>query len=555
MLQFPLWKKLTVIAVCAGALVVALPNLAYDRVERFNDANLLIEQGASLDPEQQADAAGWPSFLPSGLVSLGLDLRGGAHVLVEVQVEDVYAERMESLWPVLRDGLREVRDEVGTVRRIESAPDELRIRIGEPGGITAAREAVQAVSRPVQTLTGGVSRDFDVEAVGADELRITLSEAERRAVDDRTMQQSLEIIRRRVDETGTREPTIQRQGEDRILVQVPGIGSAEELLAVIGQTAKLAFHPVVTRTGDGTTRPGLEEVIYPSMDEPDTWYVLERRAVVSGEQLVDSQPAFDQNGRPAVNFRFNAAGGAAFGAYTAQNIGNPFAIVLDEEVISAPVIQSHIPGGSGIITGNFTPEETTRLAILLRAGALPAEIVVLEQRTIGPELGQDSIDAGKLAAAVAMGAVLLFMALAYGLFGIFANISLVINIAMVFALLTLIGATLTLPGIAGLVLTIGMAVDANVLIFERIREEMKTARGPARAIELGYEKAVSAILDANITTLIAAVILFLIGSGPVRGFAVTLGLGIVTSVFTALFVTRIMIVAWFEWRRPKTLTV
>ena len=359
-------------------------------------------------------------------------------------------------------------------------------------------------------------------------LVVTLSEAETRAVDERTMQQSLEIIRRRVDETGTREPTIQRQGTDRILIQVPGIGSAEELLAIIGKTARLSFHPVVNRTTNAATTPGLDNVVYPSMDEPGVYYVLERRAVVTGEQLTDSQPSFDQNGRPAVTFRFNPAGGAAFGQYTAANIGKPFAIVLDDEVISAPVIQSHIAGGSGIITGNFSPEESTRLAILLRAGALPAEIKVLEQRTIGPELGQDSIDAGRIAAVVALAAVLIFMALAYGLFGIFANIALLINIALIFALMTVIGGTLTLPGIAGLVLTIGMAVDSNVLIFERMREELKTARGPSRAIELGYEKAFSAILDANVTTLIAAVILFVIGSGPVRGFAVTLGLGIVT---------------------------
>jgi preprotein translocase subunit SecD len=256
-----------------------------------------------------------------------------------------------------------------------------------------------------------------------------------------------------------------------------------------------------------------------------------------------------------VSFRFNPSGGRAFGLYTAENIGNPFAIVLDEEVISAPVIQSHIPGGSGIITGRFTPEETSRLAILLRAGALPAEMVFLEERTIGPELGQDSVDAGRIAALVAMGLVLAFMLLSYGFFGVIANIALLLNVAMIFALLSLIGATLTLPGIAGIVLTIGMAVDANVLVFERIREELKTARGPARAIELGYEKAMSAILDANVTTFITAAILFALGSGPVRGFAVTLGLGIVTSVFTALFVTRLMIVFWFERRRPKTFEV
>jgi preprotein translocase subunit SecD len=277
--------------------------------------------------------------------------------------------------------------------------------------------------------------------------------------------------------------------------------------------------------------------------------------VVTGEDLVDAQPSFDQNGRPAVSFRFNTSGARKFGDYTAENIGSPFAIVLDEEVVSAPTIQSHIPGGSGIITGNFTLEESTRLAVLLRAGALPAELTFLEERTIGPELGQDSIDAGKIATVVAFAAVLIFMTLSYGLFGIFANIALIINVAMIFALLSLVGATLTLPGIAGIVLTVGMAVDANVLVFERIREELKTARGPARAIELGYEKALSAIMDANVTTFITALILFIMGSGPVRGFAITLGLGILTSVFTAIFVTRLLIVTWFDRRRPKTIEV
>jgi preprotein translocase subunit SecD len=288
------------------------------------------------------------------------------------------------------------------------------------------------------------------------------------------------------------------------------------------------------------------------MDEEGVFYILERAPVVTGDELVDAQPDFDQNGRPAVSFRFNPTGARKFGDYTAENIGNPFAIVLDGEVISAPVIQSHIPGGSGIITGDFTVEESTQLAVLLRAGALPAGLEFLEERTIGPELGADSIEAGKIACIVAFVLVLAYMVATYRSFGIFANIALVINVGLIFGLLSLIGATLTLPGIAGIVLTIGMAVDANVLVFERIREEMKTAKGPARAIELGYEKALSAIVDANITTFLTAMILYTMGSGPVRGFAITLGLGIITSVFTALFVTRLIAVMWFERKRPKT---
>jgi preprotein translocase subunit SecD len=554
MLSFPLWKRLLIIGVCLIGVLVAFPNLFYARVEQANDARALIEQGAAETPELAAQAALWPAFLPSGLINLGLDLRGGAHVLVEVRLEDARADRMTAFWPDLRDRLRDLRGEVGSVRRLDGPLGELRVRIGRPEGMEAALNAAAEASQPVFSLTGAATRDFLARAEG-DVLVVTLSEPEIAAMNERTMLQSLEIIRRRVDETGTREPTIQRQGADRILIQVPGIGSAEELLAIIGQTARLSFHPVVSRTSEATAAPGLDEVVYPSLDEPGVSYVLERRAVVTGEQLVDSQPSYDQNNQPAVTFRFDPQGGAAFGRYTAENIGSPFAIVLDEEVISAPVIQSHIPGGTGIITGNFTPEESARLAILLRAGALPAEITVLEQRTIGPELGQDSIEAGRLAAGIALAAVAVYTVASYGAFGVIACVALLVNMTLIFALMTSIGATLTMPGIAGVVLTIGMAVDSNVLIFERIREELRTARGPARAIRLGFEKALTSIVDANITTLIVAVILYALGSGPVRGFAVTLALGIVCTVFTAVYVTQVIVAAWFEWRRPKTVTV
>ena len=553
MLQIAPWKRLLIWAAVAIGLAFAMPNAFYGTVERHNDAFAEIE-ALGETPERLEALNAWPSWLPSTIVNLGLDLRGGAHLLAEVQVEDVYSGRMDALWPEVRDALRDERGTVGTVRRQPSADDELRVRISQPDGMSTAVEAVRALARPVTTLTGVGSSDLEVAADG-DEIIVTLSEAERLATDDRTIRQSLEIIRRRVDEVGTREPTIQRQGEDRILIQVPGIGSAEELKELIGTTARLTFHPVVGRTSDSAAEATGRNVILPSMDEEGVFYILEQTPVVTGEELVDAQPSFDQNGRPAVNFRFNPTGARKFGDYTAENIGSPFAIVLDEEVISAPVIQDHIPGGSGIITGQFSVESSTQLAILLRAGALPAELIFLEERTIGPELGQDSIDAGRIACIVAFAAVLVFMGLSYGLFGIFANIALILNVGMIFGLLSMIGATLTLPGIAGIVLTIGMAVDANVLVFERIREELKTARGPARAIELGYEKALSAILDANITTFITATILFALGSGPVRGFSVTLGLGIITSVFTAIFVTRLMIVMWFERRRPKTIEV
>ena len=554
MLQIDLWKRILIVAMCVIGLFLALPNAFYTRVETHNDALKALSVAGQADQTGAAVSTDWPGFLPSALVNLGLDLRGGAHLLAEVQVSDVYASRMQAMWPEVRNALRAERAVIGTIRLQPSEPDRLEVKISQPEGTERAIEVVRSLARPVVSVSSVGETDIVVSAQDG-VLQVQLSEAEKLATDDRTVKQALEIIRRRIDEVGTREPTIQRQGTSRILIQVPGIGSASELKAIIGTTAQLTFQPVVGRASGVDAPAGSGNEILPSLDEEGVFFKLEKAPVVTGEELVDAQPSFDQNGRPAVSFRFNTSGARKFGNYTAENIGNPFAIVLDDEVISAPVIQSHIPGGSGIITGRFTVEETTNLAVLLRAGALPAGLDFLEERTIGPELGADSIQAGKLACVVAFAAVLGFMILSYGLFGVFANIALIVNVGLIFGLLSLIGATLTLPGIAGIVLTIGMAVDANVLIFERIREELKSARGPARAIELGYEKALSAILDANITTFITAVILFAMGSGPVRGFAITLGLGILTSVFTAIFVTRLMIVVWFENRRPKTIEV
>ncbi len=551
MLQIDLWKRILIWGLVALGILMAVPNVFYGRVEAHNDAVRAVEQGT--DPSQVAGALNaWPDWMPGGLVNLGLDLRGGAHLLAEVKVEDVYQSRIEGMWPAVRDLLREHRDEIGTIRLEPTKGAELVVRLNEqPEQAARAADLVRGLATPVASLTGAGVSDIEVTARDG-RVVVRLSEAEMRATDERTVRQSLEIIRRRIDEVGTREPTIQRQGNDRILIQVPGIGSTAELKDMIGTTAQLTFQPVVGRASSPDERAGAGNEILPSLDEEGVYYVLERAPVVTGDELVDAQPDFDQNGRPAVSFRFNPTGARAFGDYTAANIGSPFAIVLDNEVISAPTIQSHIPGGSGIITGRFTVEESTNLAVLLRAGALPAGLEFLEERTIGPELGADSIEAGKVASIVAFCLVLVFMFASYGLFGLFANIALVINVGLMFGLLSMIGATLTLPGIAGIVLTIGMAVDANVLIFERIREEMKTAKGAARAIELGYEKALSAIVDANITTLITAVILFAMGSGPVRGFAITLGLGIITSVFTAIFVTRLITIMWFERKRPRT---
>ena len=553
MLQFSLTKKILIWVVVLLGFLFAMPNGFYNRVESVNDARMQLENGNDT-PEIISQASNWPSFLPSTLVNLGLDLRGGAHLLARVRVDQVYEARMDAYWPEVRNALRKERASIGTIRRIDGENYDLRVRISEPSQINHAVEVVSALARPVTTLSGAGSRDIVVTSI-EDTIIIELSEAEKIATDTRTMDQSLEIIRRRVDEAGTREPTIQRQGIDRVLIQVPGIGSAEELKSIIGKTAKLTFHKVIQRTSNSEERVKNRQILLPAQDEEGVFYVLEKTPVINGDHLTDAQPAFDQNNRPAVSFRLNTTGARIFGQYTAENIGTPFAIVLDQEVVSAPTIQSHISGGSGIITGQFGVEETTLLSIQLRAGALPAELEYLQESTVGPDLGQDSIDAGTLACIVAFIAVLVFMSLSYGLFGIFANVALIINVALIFAVLSVISGTLTLPGIAGIVLTVGMAVDANVLVFERIREELKKAKNPRKAIELGYERAFSAIIDANITTLIAAVILLVFGSGPVKGFAITLGIGIVTSVFTAIWVTRLLISIWIERKRPKSIEI
>ena len=554
MLQIDTWKRVLIWLVCVAGLLAALPNAFYTRVEQSNDAWAQIEVEGET-PERLTVAEQWPEWMPSGLVNLGLDLRGGAHLLAEVQVSDVYTARMDALWPEVRNVLRDERGTIGTFRRIPEAPaDQIRLRLSDAAGMSRALELVRGLANPVTSLTGAGATDITVSGQG-DVITIALSDEEKLASDDRTVRQSLEIIRRRIDEVGTREPTIQRQGSDRILIQVPGIGSAAELKEIIGTTAQLTFNPVVSRGSDADASAGIGNKVIPSIDEPGTYYTVESAPVVTGEELVDAQPAFDQNGQPAVNFRFNTAGARKFGDYTAQNIGAPFAIVLDDEVISAPVIRSHIPGGSGIITGNFSVEDSTQLAVLLRAGALPAELQFLEERTIGPELGQDSIDAGKVATVVAFAAVLVFMVLSYGLFGFFANIALILNIALIFGALSLIGGTLTLPGIAGIVLTVGMAVDANVLIFARIREEMANGVTPHAAINAGYDRAFLTILDANITTLLVGLVLFAFGSGPVKGFAVTLSIGILTSMFTAIVGTRAIVNLIYGGRALKKLSI
>ncbi|TNF16659.1 MAG: protein translocase subunit SecD [Rhodobacteraceae bacterium] len=554
MLQISLWKRALILIVVLIGIVFAAPNVFYNRVEGHNDALSAEAKGNALTPEQQAARASWPDWLPSDIINLGLDLRGGAQLLAQVNVTEVYKARVDGLWPEFRKALADERSTLGSIRRVKSDPGVLRIQIGNADQIQEALRIAETLNTPLASLTGVGQKTLAITAEG-NQLVIQLSDAEKASTDDRTMQQSLEIVRRRIDAAGTREPTIVREGSDRILIQVPGASSAQEIKQLIGTTAKLTFNSVIGTTSNPNQATGTDEEILPAADQQGLYYILDPLPVVTGEDLTDARPDTDQNGYPAVAFRFNASAARTFGDYTQANIGKPFAIVLDNKVISAPTIQSHIAGGSGIITGRFTVKEATDLALLLRAGALPASMTFLEERTIGPELGADSIAAGKLAAAVGAVLVVVFMVASYGLFGVFASVALGINIALIFAIMSLIGGTLTLPGIAGIVLTMGTAVDANVLVFERIREELRIAKKPARAIELGYERAMSAIIDANVTTFLTAVILFVLGAGPVRGFAVTFLIGIVTSVFTAIWVTRLFVSLWFARRRPKELVL
>ncbi|MFQ5985423.1 MAG: protein translocase subunit SecD, partial [Alphaproteobacteria bacterium] len=376
------------------------------------------------------------------------------------------------------------------------------------------------------------------------------------------VEQSIEIVRRRIDETGTREPTIQRQGEDRILVQLPGVDDPDRIKGLLGKTAKLQFRLVDVGTSvadalQGRLPPGSE--LLEADDEVDAagrprLYVVRKRVIVGGDRLVDAQPTIQTN-LPVVSFSFDRVGARKFGAATTENVGRPLAIVLDNKVISAPVIREPITGGAGIITGNFTVQETTDLALLLRAGALPAPLTILEERSVGPSLGADSIRAGKFAAILGLVLVVAFMTTGYGLFGLAANVALILNIVIIGGVLSLLQATLTLPGIAGIVLTIGMAVDANVLIFERVREEVANGRTPFSAVDAGYRRALTTIIDSNVTTFIAAILLFGLGSGPVKGFGVTLAIGIATSMFTAVMVTRMVIVLWLHRRRPRLLPI
>ena len=499
-----------------------------------------------------------PSWAPSEKIRLGLDLQGGAHVLVSAQMGDVYQKRMDTL----ANDVRRVLREAGNIKRGTPVvkQDSVTVRIRDAADLERARIALNELPQPLQSgaITGINSTDLDITLdENRQAFRLQMNDAAKAELRDRTIIQALEVVRRRIDPEGIKEPTVARQGTDRILIQVPGAGSAREILDVIEEAAVLNFH-VVTPSGQGDLVKGIKkptQSIYPDAQEGGPLWLVDKVPLVRGEQVVDANPSFDQNGEPVVSFRFNAAAGQAFGRWTQQNVGQLFAIVVDDKVISAPVIREPILGGSGQISGNFTVESSSELAIQIASGALPAKLIEEESRTVGPELGADSIHAGTIACIVGFIGVMIFMVVVYGRFGVIADLALLANMVLIFGALSGLGATLTLPGIAGIVLTIGMAVDANVLIFERIREELESGKKPLKAIEIGYEKAFSAIIDANVTTLLAAAVLYAMGSGPVKGFAVTLGIGIVTSVFTAVFLTRLLLSLWYDWKRPKTMKI
>ena len=528
MVYFARWKMILVAVVCALGLAFAAPNLL---------------------PLFGKDAESVPSWHPNQQINLGLDLQGGSHLLLEVDVGSVVRERLEGMVDGVRDALRRASPRIGYMRigvRGNCAGFDLRDQ--EDAG--RARRALADLAANSEIVVDGAA------------VTICMTEQGRNDVQTSAVQQSIEIVRRRIDETGTREPTIQRQGADRILVQLPGVKDPERIKRLLGKTAKLTFHLLDrNNTAAASCGPGRRappgSMCLPSDDERDVngdpiQYLAKRRVMVSGDTLVDAQGTF-QDAQPVVSFRFDAVGARRFGDVTRKNVGQPFAIVLDRKVISAPVIREPILGGSGVISGNFTVQSAQDLALLLRAGALPAPLTVLEERTVGAELGADSIAAGRVASILSIVLVIGFMAAAYGMFGAMANVALALNMILIAAVLSTLQATLTLPGIAGIVLTIGMAVDANVLIFERIREEARNGRTPISAVDSGYRRALTTIIDANITTLIAAILLYLFGSGPVKGFAVTLAIGLVTSMFTAIMVTRMMVVTWLHRRKPRTL--
>jgi preprotein translocase subunit SecD len=530
MLFFTRWKAAGILITALIVCLFALPNFFSENTVRH-----------------------WPSWAQRHIV-LGLDLQGGSSLLLEVDTNAVRKERLQGIADDVLRTLRQARIPF-TGRAVHG--NSVEVHITRESDVDNALNKLRELSQPLSGILGSSGqRNIDItEKAGL--VTLTPSDAGiieriRQAVD-----QSIQIIERRVNELGLVEPTIQREGADRILVQVPGLQDPSRLKEILGKTAKLDFRMVdqsmPAEQAIATHPPADSELLD---GEGGQKFLIEKRVLVSGADLVDAQPGFDQrSSEPIVSFRFNSAGARKFAEATQQNVGKPFAIVLDNKVISAPVIREPILGGSGQISGSFNVQQANDLAILLRAGALPAPLTVIEERTVGPGLGQDSINAGEHAAYVGAALVVFFMLVTYGLFGLFANLAVAVNVAMIFGVLSMLSATLTLPGIAGIVLTVGIAVDSNVLIYERIREEVRAGRSAINAIDAGFSRALATILDSNITTFIAAAVLFYIGTGPVRGFAVTLGVGILTSLFTAFTLTRLIVAYWVRMWRPRTVPI
>ncbi|MBL8578589.1 MAG: protein translocase subunit SecDF [Mesorhizobium sp.] len=530
MLYFSRWKTILIWGVVALGVLVALPNIY---------------------PQSWLNAM--PEWMPKRTMTLGLDLQGGSHILLQIDRDDLANERLESTRDEIRTTLRDAR--IGYTG-LTGTGNTVQVRIRDAGQLEAAKTALASLVQPVASSLFGSGSVTEL-ALSEPEpgiLRYTLTEDGLNYRLGTALNQSIEVVGRRVNELGTTEPIIQRQGNDRILVQVPGLQDPQRLKDILGQTAKLTFQMVdqtmpVQEAIEG--RPPAGSTVMYSIDDPPVPYLIENRVIVSGENLVDAQASFDQRtNEPVVSFRFDSRGAQRFGQATQQNVNRLFAIILDNQVISAPQIREPILGGTGQISGSFTVQGANDLAVLLRAGALPADLTIVEERTVGPSLGADSIAAGQMASLVGAILVIVCMLLVYGKLGIIANIALAANVALIVAVLTMLGATLTLPGIAGIVLTMGMAVDSNVIIFERVREERSQGRSIVQSFDQGFQRALATVVDANLTTFIVAVILFYMGTGPIRGFAVTLGIGIITTVFTAFTLTRWLVAVWVRREKP-----
>jgi len=516
MKNYPLWKATLVILVISLGIIFTLPTLLY----KENSNNWFFDNK----------------------INLGLDLQGGSYLLLEVQTEVLMQEELNNI----SDSIEFIARGLQTnIINIISEEDEIQLRFSNNDKLEEIREKFKNNYRNVNV------------TIKNNTMKIAINEIFKKNIKESAIKQSLEIVRKRIDESGTKEPLIQRSGKKRILLQLPGIKDPERIKELLGTTAKLTFHMVDDEDTLSlkANRAPFGKIIVADFYNSEIKYLVEKKSRVGGENLVDAKASFDPQEGHAVSFRFDTTGAQKFGKATSENVGKRFAVILDGVVITAPVINTAITGGSGIITGNFTSQEAADLSVLLRAGALPAPLSIIEERSVGPGLGADSIASGKIAAIIGMICVCIFMILIYGVFGLLANLSLLANLFIIVSLLGTIGATLTLPGIAGIVLTIGMAVDANVLVFERIKEEANKTTRALEAVKNGFDKALSTILDANITTLIAALLLFVFGSGPIKGFSITLSLGVLASMFTAIMFTNFLIYLWFNFSKKKEINL